>query len=290
MAKTKTKDDAPEDLPTVAMLKAKFMSIPGGWHARNMFATWVEMMALVYANAVSQPGWKDREARYMVLVASMGRPTLDIMVELTGMLVLVMERQTRDEGFAGDVLGELFHELDLGNDRAGQFFTPMSVCTLMSEISLDDAAELLKDKPYITIAEPASGSGRAVLAAAASLKRQGFEPDARMLVQATDVDSLCFWMTYVNLTLAGIPAQVIHGNTLSQEKWATWYTIMYEHGRWRNMRQNEDGIWRALTKLEALLEYLAKIPPERLVTMDSLPSEPAPARKSLAERLKARRK
>ncbi len=31
-------------------------------------------------------------------------------------------------------------------------------------------------------------------------------------------------MTYIQLSLYGIPAVVIHGNTLTQEAWSEWFT------------------------------------------------------------------
>ena len=57
-----------------------------------------------------------------------------------------------------------------------------------------------------------------------------------MLVNAIDLSPLCFHMTYLQLTLRGIPALVEHGNTLSGERFARAWTpaataFYLHHGR-----------------------------------------------------------
>lgn len=41
---------------------------------------------------------------------------------------------------------------------------------------------------------------------------------------AQDIDIRRVWMAYIQLSLYGIPAMVIHGNTLTMEEWDRWYT------------------------------------------------------------------
>lgn len=48
---------------------------------------------------------------------------------------------------------------------------------------------------------------------------------------ATDIDLKCVYMCYLQLSLYGIPAVVIHGNTLTLEEWSRWFTPVYiAHG------------------------------------------------------------
>lgn len=42
---------------------------------------------------------------------------------------------------------------------------------------------------------------------------------------AQDIDIRRVWMAYIQLSLYGIPAMVIHGNTLTMEEWDRWYTL-----------------------------------------------------------------
>ena len=51
-----------------------------------------------------------------------------------------------DENPDQDFLGELYMNLDLGNEHAGQFFTPYNVCRMMSEMNVSDAKKEVADK------------------------------------------------------------------------------------------------------------------------------------------------
>ena len=39
-------------------------------------------------------------------------------------------------------------------------------------------------------------------------------------------------MSYLQLSLLGIPAVIIHGNTLTVEEWSHWFTPAYVWGFW----------------------------------------------------------
>jgi len=72
--------------------------------------------------------------------------------------------------------------------------------------------------------EPASGAGGMILAAADVLEAKGIDPRSALYVEALDVSSLCFKMTYLQLALRGIPAMVRHANTLSLENFESAHT------------------------------------------------------------------
>jgi hypothetical protein len=116
-----------------------------------------------------------------------------------------------------DFLGRLATELDLLDAKLGQFITPYEVARLMAELALMDAREIIAERGFITLQEPASGAGGMVLAAADVLQKQGFDPQSTLYVEATDVALLCFKMTYLQLAVRGVPATVIRGNSLSLE-------------------------------------------------------------------------
>lgn len=77
----------------------------------------------------------------------------------------------------------------------------------------------------ITINEPACGSGAMVIGAVWAMKRQNFDYRNKSFFVAQDIDIRCVWMAYIQLSLYGIPAVVIHGNTLTMEEWSHWYTL-----------------------------------------------------------------
>lgn len=123
-----------------------------------------------------------------------------------------------------DFLGEVFMSSELGNGNRGQYFTPYSLSQLLAQITLTDLDEQLNEKGYITLDEPASGSGGMIIAAAEVVSQKNHSPLTSMIVQATDVDYLCFKMAYIQLSLLNIPANVRQGNTLSLEITQEIYT------------------------------------------------------------------
>jgi len=115
----------------------------------------------------------------------------------------------------------------MGNEYKGQFFTPYHICQMMTQVSLINAKEIIKEKGYIAVSEPCSGAGGMIIAAREVLLNQGCNPSTDMFVEAIDVDDLCFKMTYIQLSLLGIPARVVRGNTLSMEFYEVLYTPLY---------------------------------------------------------------
>ena len=138
-----------------------------------------------------------------------------------------------------DILGEIFMQLELGNSRMGQFFTPNHICQLMSEIALmaavvtpDDVAERVAKHGFVTIHEPASGSGATIIAMMLAMQERGLNYQRHVHVTAVDLDSTAAMMAYVQLSLMHVPAVVVHGNTLSLEEYSHWYTPAHIMDGW----------------------------------------------------------
>ena len=66
-----------------------------------------------------------------------------------------------------------------------------------------------------------------VIAFAEAMKSLGFNPQKQLIVTCNDLDIKSVYMTYIQLSLLGIPAIVEHMNTLSLEKYSTWKTPGY---------------------------------------------------------------
>lgn len=118
-----------------------------------------------------------------------------------------------------DVLGRVFMALNLGSDYAGQFFTPLHVARMMAEITIEGIEKRLETAPYITMNEPAAGSGAMVIAMAQAMRERGINPQIKLKATLVDIDRLCCDMAFVQLSLLGLRANVIHGNSLSLETW-----------------------------------------------------------------------
>ena len=106
-------------------------------------------------------------------------------------------------------------------------FLEITATSIAAQMDLENAAERDKsgDKEGpVTINEPACGSGTMIIGTVWAMKRKNFDFQRKSFFVAQDIDIRCVWMAYIQLSLYGIPAVVIHGNTLSMEEWSRWYT------------------------------------------------------------------
>lgn len=136
------------------------------------------------------------------------------------------------EGFEdrlGDFLGEAYEKLEISNSNLGQFFTPYSVAKLTAAVTIDEkeVKQTIKEKGYVTINEPACGGGCMIVAALDILKSKGVNFQKECVVIACDKDQTCAYMTYITLSILGVPAIVINGDTLLLETYQTLYTPFY---------------------------------------------------------------
>ena len=193
-----------------------------------VFEDFLAMYAIAISNSVDRYHYEEREAQYMRIVQKYDRQELEQLVALAGLLLQEIELQN---GFPADILGPVFHELELHNKYTGQFFSPQPICDAIAQMSVG-RGKPDNGKDYIRVMEPACGSGAMVLAAAGALKQQGNNYQQGMIAVCVDIDFKCVCMTYIQLALHGIPAIVIHGNTLTVEETSRWYTPMYFMGQW----------------------------------------------------------
>ncbi len=63
----------------------------------------------------------------------------------------------------------------------------------------------------------AVGAGGMILSFANVLKENNINFQEHLLVEATDISEICTYMTYLQLSLLGIPARVHCGNTLAMK-------------------------------------------------------------------------
>lgn len=193
----------------------------------RVFSDFCELAAIAMSNAVDHAQRDVREARYMQIVGAYERDEVMRFARMLGELTNWLSC-----GFA-DCLGELFMSLELGNSAGGQFFTPFSVSSLMADLTLgNDVAGHIEKQGFITVSEPACGSGGMVLAVGDALQRRGINFQRSMHATAVDIDATAVHMAYVQLSLMHIPALVIQGNTLTLKEWGHWVTPAHVIGGW----------------------------------------------------------
>jgi hypothetical protein len=186
--------------------------------------------ALAKLTAPTPERAQERKDRYMQIVGTYrDKDTVRAYPELLALAATAIPQGC-------DFLGSVASGMELLNARIGQFFTPYDVARMMAAMTLHDVPEIVARNGFLTMHEPASGAGGMVLATGDALAQQGFDPGLHMLVNAIDLSPLCFHMTYLQLSLAGIPGLVECGNTLSGERfdraWTPQTPAFYlHHGR-----------------------------------------------------------
>lgn len=145
--------------------------------------------------------------------------------------VLDAAQKNLDAGCYEDLFEEAFMLLGTRNRYAGQDFTPSDLARLMVRIAVPDGIEL-PECGYFTQSDPTCGSGVLLLAGAERIAQLGFNPCTQFVAQAADIDIRCVYLTYLSLSIYGIPAVVIHGNSLTLDEYDCWYTPAYLWGKW----------------------------------------------------------
>ncbi|WJV54911.1 N-6 DNA methylase [Prodigiosinella aquatilis] len=133
---------------------------------------------------------------------------------------------------SSDFLGSLYMQLELGESARGQFFTPFCVSRMMAEIQLGDIKNILIDKPFVTVYEPACGSAGMLLAIAEVIKEKGFNPSRHLWVSCIDIDPVASGMAYIQLSLTGVAGEVVTGNALNGERRRVMFTPAHWLGNW----------------------------------------------------------
>ena len=173
----------------------------------QIFQDFLECSAISISNCVDWGEREKREEQYLQIINKYTPEEQKKLANILTALVAAMQNQIEVYGAPCDVLGEVFHGLELHNKYHGQFFTPNHVCELMGRMTVGSETEdAIQKQGYISLCEPC--------------------------VTACDIDIKCVHMAYLQLSLYGIPAVIVHGNSLTLEEWSKWYTPAYMLGMW----------------------------------------------------------
>lgn len=203
---------------------------------RELFTDWLEIAALAIHQEPYHLGLLPRderfeqvEAQYMEAIKKYDRQELEAFSKLLGLTHMALWAAK------GDFLGKLYMELEISQDRSGEFFTPYPLSLMTASMMLGDVAELIEEKGYITVSDPACGAGGMVIAAAQVIEAAGYKPGEVMVFDATDISEACCNMAYIQTSILAMSGVVRHGNSLLQESWGyrltPHYRIMLENAR-----------------------------------------------------------
>lgn len=202
-----------------------------------------------------------REEEYLAVAASYTRDQLSDLSRAMALLVQEMEAKPFT-----DLLGEYYQGIAAHSSKQarGDFFTPPAISQLIARMTVDVEAVKAKGNP-ITVNEPACGSGGMVLALA-----QLFAPDAVDLLRVTaqDINPVAADMAYINLTLWGIPARIILGDTIRMTVTREWKNLHW-------LRVGEDQR-QAIVKIQELLNTPPL--PEPVIEVSKMREQPSEER------------
>lgn len=179
----------------------------------NVFIDFVKMCAISIYNSFAKN--KEMEQLYLNTINSYKKEHQQLFCKMFGELIMMYENSKE----ITDILGPFYETEHLGNSHLGQFFTPTHISDLMAEISLEDEQTLkniIAQRGFISMTEPTCGAGGMILSLAKALQKRNINYQQDLLVESTDISDVCAYMTYIQLSLYGIPATVYCGDTLSQ--------------------------------------------------------------------------
>lgn len=206
---------------------------------------WRRFVAMSYA-ALSY-GQQEKVYHDAIARIKEKRPILELYAKAFAQLVDTYEKGARFK----DHLGENHMELlgQRASQQTGEYFTPENLCVMMAKMTMG----AVPSDEVIRFHEPASGSGRTILAAARVIEEQGGRAQ-QLKVTACDLTQTCAQMTYINLALWAIPAQVIHGNTLTREVFSIQRTPFWILAR-PGAKQSKPVLPRGSTPIRLFEEF-----------------------------------
>lgn len=195
-------------------LEAKLKRICGKYGINQVFDDFLTLSFTSLANSVCYDDALEKE--YLETVKKYSKEEVSDFIECFALLTLALE-----DGI-DDILGKIYMSLGISNTYSGQFFTPFNVSCLAAQMTLNEKDFATPQK----INDPCVGGGSMILAMCKVLYDRGINYQDKLIVIAQDIDIRCVKMTYIQLTLIGVMAQVIHGDALLNKTYATYTTPM----------------------------------------------------------------
>lgn len=216
-------------------------SLTGTYQTWQIWADWIYMFATAMSQVLDFR--ENREQRYKDIAAKYSDKDMQVIKRLNDIVTYELDRNPEQ-----DFLGNTYMKLNLGNHWTGQFFTPYHVCQCMAQIQCDECVQIIKEKGYATINDPACGGGATLIAAVNAIRNNLMYSNSplnfqnHILVIAQDLSETTALMCYIQLSLLGIAAIVKIGDSLADPitgDWLDmpkadnlWFTPMYNMPVW----------------------------------------------------------
>ena len=187
-------------------ISERIKQMSGKYTPHTIFTDFCEMVAISISNGSDlfhNALWSKREEQYLSIAKKYDQKEMKEITDLLGLLTIALEENMED------VLGWVYMDLG-GNSRTGQFFTPYHLSQLLASVTLSEHEDT------ITLNEPSCGGGSGIIAAADYLKTNNVDFQKSLKVTAQDLDWKCVHMCYIQLSLLGIKAICVQGDSLQK--------------------------------------------------------------------------
>jgi type I restriction-modification system DNA methylase subunit len=206
-------------------------SFPGQFNEWQVFFDWVHAVAYAYSNQVDiGKHWQERENAYLKLVKKYGKEEFSKFPKAHALLIKLFEHKIHDW------LGDIYMEGGFSSKGLGQFFTPYHLSYAMTKLTFSsELKDLIKENGKIKVNEPSVGAGGMMLALAAVMSDEGFNPQTELEIYCNDLDQNALLMAYVQLNVLGIPAICEVKDTLAPldepplSRWKTIGWVLFRH-------------------------------------------------------------
>lgn len=184
---------------------------------RNMWQVFNDVITMIACSVQSQfstlKRFKQVEELYMNTAVGYSKEELLIVCQIFAKITDML-----NENPFRDLLGDLYMQLEMGNNELGQFFTPYNIAKLVAEscVDIDKAKGKINERGYIVINEPACGGGANVIGLCDVLYNNGINYQQKCIVVCQDLSRLTGLMCYIILSLIGCSAVIKIGDTLSK--------------------------------------------------------------------------
>lgn len=238
------------------VIEKKMRSLAPVHNLHGVFRDFTTLAACSISNSVDKANWQHREDLYMKTVERYTKDEAILFGEMLGALVMGLNGAQ-----IGDLLGETFMSMNISNDDAGQFFTTYDVAKMMADIKVDDAISDIENNGHVTVNDPAVGGGVTIIAMAVALRDKGYNYQKCMKVICNDVDHDLVRLCYIQLSLLGIDAVVMQGDSLTQKMNDFYYTPIHLLNIAEEQKEKEaDDRLRRMKEVINLVEEPVKEP------------------------------
>lgn len=189
---------------------------------RNVFTDFIEMSGIALYNVYALDS--DLEERFNKIKKKYTPEEFKNFPKLLGLTFLGIKAASENRFV--DFLGDVYMQLDLGDESKDQYFTPIQISRLMADLTTTNESikEKISEKSFVSVLEPTCGSGVNILGFAQKVTDSGYDIKRQMCAVGCDIDLTCVLMCYIQCELYGIPAKILYGNSVSNQYQSAWRT------------------------------------------------------------------